>query len=154
MLTFAFSNVNAMETQKDDIPVRASELYLRTWHRYNQLLNEAPTLTLSCFCKSASVNYRGMLKWTRRQGLSVKVQKKGRRKREKEETLPLEKVYPFVQLVPSRVSPPQSSAQHQVSITFPDGVVLTLHECTVEFVVTLIDTYERRKSAKEAECSR
>ena len=143
-----------METQENDIPVRASELYLRTWQRYSQLLNDAPTHTLRSFCKSASVNYRGMLKWIRRQGLSVKVQKKGRRKRKEEEVLPLDKVYPFVQLVPSQSSAPQASTLHQVSITFPDGVALTLQECTFEGVVTLIDTYARRRSAREAECSR
>ena len=143
-----------MEAYKNDIPVRASELYERTWQRYNQLLSEAPTLTLRSFCKSASVNYRGMLGWARRQGLSVKVQKRRHQTHKNEETLPLEKVYPFVQIVPSQATAARADALHQVNITFPDGVSLMLQECTFESVVTLIETYERRRSAKEAACSR
>lgn len=145
---------NAMETQETDIPVRAAELYRLTWERYSRLLNEAPTLTLKSFCKSSSVNYRGMLKWTRRQGLSVKTRKKDRKERKTGETIPLEKVHPFVQLVPPQAAVSQANCLHQVNITFPDGVSLTLQECTFEGVVTLIDTYNRRRSAREAACSR
>lgn len=104
-----------METQETDIPVRAAELYRQTWQRYSHLLNEAPTLTLKSFCKSTSVNYRGMLKWTRRQGLSVRTRKKGRRKGKTEETIPLEKVHPFVQLVPPQAAVSQSNCLHQVN---------------------------------------
>ena len=143
-----------METQETDIPVRAAELYRLTWQRYSHLLNEAPTLTLSSFCKSTSVNYRGMLKWIRRQGLSVKTRKKARKKHKTEESVPLEKVHPFVQLVPAQTAVSLANCLHQVTITFPDGVSLTLQECTFEGVVTLIDTYNRRRSAREAECSR
>lgn len=145
---------NAMEMHETDIPVRAAELYRLTWERYGRLLDEAPTLTLKSFCKSTSVNYRGMLKWTRRQGLSVRTRKKDRAKGKTEETIPLEKVYPFVQLVPPQAAVSQSNCLHQVNITFPDGVSLTLQECTFEGVVALIDTYNRRRSAREAACSR
>lgn len=111
-------------------------------------------MTLKSFCKSTSVNYRGMLKWTRRQGLSVRTRKKGRRKGKTEETIPLEKVHPFVQLIPPQAAVSQANCFHQVNITFPDGVSLTLQECTFEGIVTLIDTYNRRRSAREAACSR
>ena len=142
-----------METQETEVPVRAAELYRLTWERYSRLLTEAPTLTLKSFCKSSSVNYRGMQKWTRRQGLSVKTRKRAREKGKAEETIPLEKVHPFVQLVPPQAAVPQGNCLHQVNITFPDGVSLTLQECTFEGIVTLIDTYNRRRSAREAACS-
>lgn len=143
-----------METQDMDIPVRAGELYKQTWERYNALLNEAPTLTLRSFCKSASVNYHGMLKWTRRQGLSVKARKKARKKRVKEDAITLDRIPTFLQLLPPPVPATAANVLHQVSITFPDGVLLTLQECTFEGLLSLIDTYARRRSAREAECSR
>ena len=61
----------------------------------------------------------------------------------------------FIQLNP--VSMPQSMAcdiLRQVSITFSEGTVLTLQECSPEGVVSLLDTYARRRSAMEGACLR
>ena len=61
----------------------------------------------------------------------------------------------FIQLNP--VSLPQSVARdilRQVSITFSEGTVLTLQECSPEGVVSLLDTYARRRSAMEGACLR
>ena len=61
----------------------------------------------------------------------------------------------FIQLNP--VSLPQSVARdilRQVSITFSEGTVLTLRECSPEGVVSLLDTYARRRSAMEGACLR
>ena len=61
----------------------------------------------------------------------------------------------FLQLNP--VSLPQSMAHdilRQVSITFSEGTVLTLQECSPEGVVSLLDTYARRRSAMEVTCLR
>ena len=61
----------------------------------------------------------------------------------------------FIQLNP--FSLPQSVARdilRQVSITFSEGTVLTLQECSPEGVVSLLDTYARRRSAMEGACLR
>ena len=61
----------------------------------------------------------------------------------------------FLQLNP--VSLPQSMARdilRQVSITFSEGTVLTLQECSPEGVVSLLDTYARRRSVMEVTCLR
>ena len=61
----------------------------------------------------------------------------------------------FIQLNP--VSLPQSMKRdilRQVSITFSEGTVLTLLECSPEGVVSLLDTYARRRSAMEGTCLR
>ena len=61
----------------------------------------------------------------------------------------------FLQLNP--VSLPQSLARdilRQVSITFSEGTVLTLQECSPEGVISLLDTYARRRSAMEGTCLR
>ena len=59
----------------------------------------------------------------------------------------------FVQFIPP-VHPTTSVTIHGVCISFPDGVNLTLQESTPEGIVILLDTYARRRSAREAECSR
>ena len=48
----------------------------------------------------------------------------------------------------------KSAPMHGICINFPDGVNLTLQECTPEGIAALLDTYARRRSAREAECSR
>ena len=61
----------------------------------------------------------------------------------------------FIQLNPVSLS--QSVARdilRQVSITFSEGTVLTLQECSPEGVVSLLDTYARRRSAMEGTCLR
>ena len=59
----------------------------------------------------------------------------------------------FIQLNP--VPLPKAMARdvlRQVSITFQE--VLTLQECSPEGIVSLLETYARRRSALEGTCSR
>lgn len=58
----------------------------------------------------------------------------------------------FVQFMPPTPMPPVPMCG--VKIDFPDGVTLTLRECSPEGIVALLDAYERRRSAREAaDCS-
>lgn len=43
-------------------------------------------------------------------------------------------------------------APGQVSITFQEGTVLTLQECSPEGIVSLLETYALRRSALEGTC--
>lgn len=59
----------------------------------------------------------------------------------------------FIQIIPREAGVVPSL--HGVNVKFPDGVTLTFQDCTPEGIVTLIETYERRRSAREAAaCSR
>lgn len=61
----------------------------------------------------------------------------------------------FVQFRPRQTRPSEGSASLKgVSIAFPDGVSLRLEECSCESAISLLETYERRRSAKEEGCSR
>lgn len=81
--------------------------------------------------------------------------KKYYRTRPKERTSVAEPVKQpkFIQIIPREAG--GAPSLHGVNVKFPDGVTLTLQDCTPEGIVTLIETYERRRSAREAaECSR
>lgn len=143
-----------METQENDIPAQAGERYRRTWERYLIALRSAPELTLSSYCREKHIHYKGVRQWLKRQGLSVRSYKKYYRTRPKERTMVSEPVSQpkFIQIIP-RETVFATAPLHGVNVKFPDGVTLTLQECTPEGIVSLIETYERRRSAREAECS-
>jgi hypothetical protein len=57
----------------------------------------------------------------------------------------------FLQFVPpSPRYPVPGKVLSSVTVVFPDGVSITILECSCEEVVAMVDTYERRRSAKEA----
>lgn len=138
-----------METKVTEIPFRAAKLYERTWVRFNRMASSIPTLTLRSLCKDSCVNYCGMQEWMAQHGYVEPEQADADKDRAPEENPT------FIQLNP--VSSPQSMTcdiLRQVSITFSEGTVLTLQECSPEGVVSLLDTYARRRSAMEGACLR
>lgn len=144
-----------METQQQEFSETAAVRYRRTWQGFELAVRRDGSVTLSSYCKSLHVNYHGMTKWMAAMGLSARELKRevrdgasGEGQCASEEMAGL-----FVQFTPSpTVSVP--CRLRGVAISFPDGVGLTIQESTVEEVVALVDTYERRRSAREAPCSR
>ena len=145
-----------METQEITFTEMAYTRYQRTWRGFEAIFHRGGSTTLSAYCKQVHVSYEGMKKWVSASGLSVRHLKQSHRKTlsqvqgcEREETLNA-----FMQFIPT-TAPTESTPMHGVHVSFPDGVKLTLQECTPEGIVTLLDTYARRRSAREAaECSR
>ena len=136
---------------------KACTRYQRTWRGYAAIFRRGGSATLSSYCESVHVNYNGMKHWIAANGLSVRHLKQSQRNAssspfvasEQEDTMNA-----FMQFIPT-TAPASSIPMHGVHISFPDGVSLTLQECSPEGIVTLLDTYARRRSAREAaECSR
>ena len=137
------------------IPDRAAKLYERTWDRFNEMLSFIPTMTLRSLCKDSRVNYCGMQEWMTQHGYVEPERADASRGQASDPIRTSEENPTFLQLNP--VSLPQSMARdilRQVSITFSAGTVLTLQECSPEGVVSLLDTYARRRSAMEVTCLR
>ena len=144
-----------METQENQFTEMACTRYQRTWRGYEAIFSRGGSATLSSYCKSVHVNYNGMKHWVAANGLSVRRLKKSNHipKTTAGEIASGDTLDMFVQFIPP-VHPTTSVTMHGVCISFPDGVSLTLQECTPEGIVTLLDTYARRRSAREAGCSR
>lgn len=143
-----------METQSQEFTEMAFMRYQRTWRGFAAILNRGGSATLSAYCKSVHVNYEGMKKWVSASGLSVRRLKQGKRTAPcpPEADASVDALGMFVQFMPP--APGMSTPMHGVSVSFPEGISLTLQECTPEGIVTLLETYVRRRSAREAECSR
>ena len=144
-----------METQEITFTEMAYTRYQRTWRGFEAIFHRGGTATLSAYCRQVHVSYEGMKKWVSASGLSVRQLKQSHRKApvRAAESEQGDTVSAFMQFIPASV-PSVSTPMHGVCISFPDGVKLTLQECSPEGIVTLLDTYERRRSAREAECSR
>ena len=144
-----------METQETTFTEMAYTRYQRTWKGFEAILHRGGTATLSAYCRQVHVSYEGMKKWVSASGLSVRGLKQSHRKASPQITGEggEDTSDTFMQFIPASV-PSASKPMRGVCINFPDGVKLTLQECTPEGIVTLLDTYERRRSAREAECSR
>ena len=137
------------------ISAQAAKLYERTWARFNQMLSIIPTMKLRSLCKDSRVNYCGMQEWMTQHGHVEPERADASRGQASDPIRTSEENPTFLQLNP--VSLPQSMARdilRQVSITFSEGTVLTLQECSPEGVVSLLDTYARRRSAMEVTCLR
>jgi hypothetical protein len=143
-----------METQENQFTEMACMRYQRTWSGFEAIFRRGGSTTLSAYCESVHVNYNGMKHWVAASGLSVRRLKKSSRmpRVQVEGSTAVEVPDMFMQFTPP--ASVMSAAVHGVCINFPDGVNLTLQECTPEGIVTLLDTYARRRSAREAECSR
>ena len=141
--------------QEHTITEMAKARYQRTWSEFELIKRQGGRTTLCEYCKSFHVNYRGMTEWMSYKGLSVR----GLKRRGMNTLLNLEGTSQekssscFMQFMPAS-SPVALCPIRNVHINFPDGTRLTFQECSPEGIVTLIDTYARRMSAKEVVCSR
>lgn len=146
-----------METQEISFTQMAYTRYQRTWRGFEAIFRRGGSATLSSYCESVHVNYNGMKHWIAANGLSVRHLKQCHRNASSSPFVASEQedtVNAFMQFVPASALA-ASEPLHGVHISFPDGVHLTLQECSPESIVTFLDTYERRRSAREAvECSR
>ena len=132
------------------IPVQSASRYRKTIDDYKLRLKDNPDLKLSEFCKEVHTNYRRVLGWTRRHGISISALK---RKASGGTAWGLSDTEPgnaFIQFVPS--SRLTSASLLGISITFPDGVNLTLQESSVESVISLLTIYQSRHGGAKS-CS-
>ena len=134
-----------MEAQSNPIPEPASVRYARVWADFSASVQRGEAKTLSSYCRETHTSYEGIKYWIRSQGLSVKSLKRpapaynGPQAATVTET----KAVSFIQLAPS-AAPVPSAAMRGVSITFPDGVNLSLQEGNAEGIADLLAIYRSR----------
>ena len=132
------------------IPAQSASHYRKTIDDYKLKLKDNPDLKLSEFCKEVHTNYRRVLGWTRRHGISISALKSKASGGTAWGLSDTEPGNAFIQFVPS--SRLTSASLLGISITFPDGVNLTLQESSVESVISLLTIYQSRHGGAKS-CS-
>ena len=132
------------------IPVQSASHYRKTIDDYKLRLKDNPDLKLSEYCKEVHTNYRRVLGWTRRHGISISALKSKASGGTAWGLSDTEPGNAFIQFVPS--SRLTTASLLGISITFPDGVNLTLQESSVESVISLLTIYQSRHGGAKS-CS-
>jgi len=128
------------------VPKVAYQRYQTTLEEYKEALLKDATISFFSFCRGRHVNYDGIKKWASAKGVSIMALKREARG----DAFPVREETPseptFIQFAPARR--PSSCNLRGVSITFPDGVNLTLQESGVNEVIALLDAYKSRHQAE------
>ena len=135
---------------EESIPVQAASRYRSVIDVYKSKLRSNPDLKLSEYCKESHTNYRGVIDWTKRHGISILELRREARGETAGISSALKSDGAFIQFMPSSRS--TSGNLRGISITFPDGVNLTLQESSVESVISLLCIYQSRQGGA-ASCS-
>jgi len=133
------------------ISQRAVSRYCKIVQSYKEALKSNPDLRFKAYCNETHTHYYGALDWLKRNGISINEMRREARIEIQTDlmpsTLPDSSSAPtFVQFQPRRSA--QSQRLGGVSITFPDGINLTLQESGVEEVIALLDAYQTRRQAE------
>ena len=131
-----------MEAQCNHTPELASIRYTHVWADFSALVQSGQATTLSSYCRITHTSYEGIKYWLRTKGLSVKSLKKSNCTRDTALIAGSSEIKPvsFIQFAPSS-APMPSAAMRGNSITFPDGVNLSLQEGTAEGIADLLAIY-------------
>jgi len=126
-------------------------LYSKAYEEYKLRLQGDFHYALSTYCSEKSISYSGMKNWLLSRGIFVR-------------TLQAQAMAAahgglassasischqesFIQFRPGKCSS-SDTVIRGVSITFPDGVNLSLQECSTASVVSLLEIYESRKAGR------
>lgn len=121
---------------------QAGSFYSGVIEGYKTRLRSDPNLRLSEYCKESDTHYGRVIDWMRRHGISVRKLRRESRGEVGGRSMASSSEGTFIQFVPSGKS--TSGNLRGVSITFPDGVNLTLQESSVESIISLLSIYSSR----------
>ena len=102
---------------------------------------------INCSKHNQICKFRGVIDWTKRHRISVLELRREARGETAGRSESPKSDGTFIQFMPSGRS--ASSNLRGISITFPDGVNLTLQESSVESVISLLTVYQSRRGGAE-----
>lgn len=104
------------------------------------VMSSPDRLSFKSFCDNNGIsNYKAILWWCRGRQISLK-----RIQEHPKSSSSIPQEGSIVQIRPACNKPRPSSSLSNISITFPDGVNLSLRECSVESVADLLSIYRSR----------
>ena len=107
---------------EESTPELAATRYRRVIEGYKSRLRTNPNLKLSEYCKESHTNYRGVIDWTKRHGISILELRREARGETSGSTSAPQSDGAFIQFMPSSRS--TFGNLRGTSITFPDGFLL------------------------------
>lgn len=124
----------------------AHDLYTRTLSDYKSCSCSSPALTLRSYCRERHVNYHGMCLWLSRHGISIRELRPS-----SSVTTAKEPASSFSRLLPVCSSPSSSPDMlYGVTITFPDGVTVSIKQGSSFSVSRFIDRYNSKIQEEES----
>jgi len=112
------------------------------FENYKDSLKIRPDLSLKSYCRDNNIDYEKILDWMNRRGLSVRQLRAEARR----EGLGHQDHQPtFMQFRPQAGPGIADCRLKGVSISYPNNMNLTLQECTVESVISLLLAYQPQK---------
>ncbi len=133
----------------------ADARYEKTWHQFLSKLERNPRLSLSVFLRSLHVHHRGFEKWLYSQGYSVQEAKRQARRLREAPVSTVSSADEVPSFLPVRVRPVPESQESLsgllsgISLTLPDGTVVSIRRGSAEAVVCFLKLY----SGKGSPCS-
>ena len=125
----------------------ADARYEKTWHQYLSELEKQPRLRLAAFLRSVQVKQRGFDKWLYARGYSVHDAKERVLKFRNESDVLDSSMSSASSILPVRlVSEPDVPIRScdlltGISLTLPDGTVITIRRGSAEAVVSFLKLY-------------
>lgn len=133
----------------------AVERYEKAWGSFLVYLNRNPKARLAPFLKERHINHRTMQNWMSEKGYSVLRAKmeirsaQAEARKEKAEATSSTTGMTFVPLEPPAVELPSEDTLSGISLTFPNGTIVTIKKGSAKSVMQLMKLYER----EDAICS-
>lgn len=132
------------------VPAQAASCYNKVIEGYKSRLRNEPDLKLSDYCRESHTYCHGVIGWMKSQGISIHKLRREASDDAFRNVSASGTAGTFIQFDPA--PRPSSSNLRGVSITFPDGVNLTLQESSVEGLVSLLTIYQSRHGGAKS-CS-
>lgn len=131
----------------------ATERFERVWHSYVALLSKNPDASFTPYARESHVNVRSMQNWMIKQGLSVHNAKKVARACQVEEMLKSqpkvtteeEGAVIFAPVSVPKATPDPLEMLFGLSVTLPDGAVVSIKQGSAHAIVSFIKEYQRKE---------
>ena len=120
----------------------STTLFEKTLQGYRARLEEDSSASFHIYCREVNVDHKAMQHWLSTEGIILAEVKSRYVKTEKKLTkLNKGTMSVFVMLQPMETQKPETDLFHKVSISFPDGVVVSIKEASARSLNHFINHY-------------
>ena len=128
--------------------MKPNESYEQVWKKYLQLLNTNPKAIFKTFLREKKISERSIARWMVGHGLSVAGAKAAIKECQKSTDEESEGIATGAMFLPMTVSDSPTSAEvgdvlSGISLTFPDGTLVSIRRGSAKAVVAFLELYRK-----------